>query len=109
MLWRYVSSAVTAAVFMVRHQIEGKPPDKNLPDPPEVDCPLHGKTTLERARQTACCGSLNWVPSGDVTSRSCMKRKGTRRRKKNTIVAELSAAESIAIDHYAHFENSHLK
>ena len=41
------------------------------PSPPTVliDCPVHGRTTLYLSRQTACCASLRWIPSGKVKSR----------------------------------------
>ncbi len=71
MVLNWISSFVTSAAFMVRHAIEGKSPDPKQADPPEVDCPDHGKSTLIEQRRTACCYSLQWIPSGKVKSRVC--------------------------------------
>ncbi len=71
MILNWISSFVTTAAFMVRHAIEGKPPDRKSPDPLDVDCPDHGKSTLIESRRTACCYSLQWIPSGNVKSRIC--------------------------------------
>ncbi len=50
--------------------IEAMEPPAKKPDPSfDVDCPDHGKTFLSESRLTACCDSLQWLPSGDVTSR----------------------------------------
>jgi len=50
--------------------IEAMEPPAKRPDRSfDVDCPDHGKTFLNQSRRTACCGSLQWIASGDVESR----------------------------------------
>lgn len=63
-----LSSAITAVVFSIRHATEGTAQAKET-HVYEVDCARHGRTWLVRSRQTACCASMQWVPSGRVTSR----------------------------------------
>ena len=51
-----------------RQLLDGPPATKTQPHV-EIDCPDHGKTVLIEGRRTACCDSLQFVPSGRVTSR----------------------------------------
>jgi hypothetical protein len=63
-----LSRAVSAIAFSIRRSIEGEGPVKEQ-HVYQVDCPEHGASYLVKARQTACCASMQWVPSGRVTSR----------------------------------------
>lgn len=69
-MFALVRSAITTLVFACRHLVEGKAPAREFITF-DVDCVEHGKSFLARSRQTACCGSLQFVPSGKVTSRTC--------------------------------------
>ena len=63
-----LSDALTTLVFTTRHLIEGRAPDRYIPDPIHVDCPIHDKTLLIRQR-TQCCNSKEYVLSAYVRSR----------------------------------------
>jgi hypothetical protein len=65
-----ISDAVSMVTLAVRHLLEGGTPVRERPDPPSVDCPDHGRTTLRETRLTECCASLQWTPSGKVRSRA---------------------------------------
>jgi hypothetical protein len=47
-----------------------EPVEKKTAPTVHVDCPVHGRTFLHLTRQTACCASRQFVPSGKVKSRA---------------------------------------
>lgn len=69
MFHRLLSRFITTIFVIVRQAVEGKAPPRELPDPMHIDCPDHGRTFLTQSRRTACCYSLQWLPSGIVKTR----------------------------------------